>query len=101
MFKSIYYTTVYKYDNKMEYRYEIIDDDFVEIIYSNSKYGAEIVIDEYKKRNLNVAKNLFLFAKCMEGIYWFTGFNALELSPDANPYYQKYVDDVRKYMVLL
>jgi hypothetical protein len=110
MFISYEYKSNHKYFEYICY-YELIDSKFgtvpgmVDV--PKSTYGITIemsvgVIQEYSKRNLNVAVNLVAFFVWMSKQYSFISIQQLiDQNKQYNPLFPQYEKDLQKYLVLL
>jgi hypothetical protein len=105
--------TVNKYlgtkDNKSMWEYELTDSEFgtvsgiVELSYSGSVQMGIAVIQEYSKRNLNVAANLAV------AFVWYNNRCSGDVSiqyiidfhKKNSPLFLQYEEDLQKYLVLL
>ena len=96
-------------DGKHSYEYELTDSDF------GTVYGSEIgienwivtelgvaVIQEYSKRNLNVAANLAVAFVWFNKLHsWYLVEKMIENSKNHNPLFLPYEEDIQKYLPLL
>ena len=109
MFQSYKYIKSLDYKNKNSFEYEITDSEFgvsSGITDRNSyDFSLEIwfaVIEEYNKRNLNVAANL-----AVAMIWWCKKYkawsieNIIYLNNKYNPLFSQYEKDLQKYLLLL
>jgi hypothetical protein len=98
-------------DGKATRQYKITDSEFgivsgvsdiMEIIPSSYVEIAFAVIQEYSKRNLNVAANLVLAFVWYNKIYpgWSIQ-NMIDYNKKHNSLFSQYEEDLQKYMVLL
>jgi hypothetical protein len=94
-------------DGKTIWEYELIDSEFgaISVIGTGLWFEVELgatVIQEYKKRNLNVAANLAMAFICYNKQYpdWSIQF-MINLNKNHNPFFQQYEEDLQKYLVLL
>jgi hypothetical protein len=94
----------YKYEN---YRYELTDSGFgtisgvTEISWHSAAIGSA-VIQEYSKRNLNVAANLIrAFIWYNKKYPYFSIQELINFNKNHNPLLQQYEEDLQKYLVLL
>ena len=100
MFQS-YKEYVGKKDGKYTYGYELTDSDFGTVSGIAVGFGIS-VIQEYAKRNLNVAKNLAV------AFAWYSRQdpetsieNIIEYNKKYNPLFSQYEEDLQKYLLLL
>jgi len=100
---------VKRHNTNMVYHFEVIDDDFEEII--EIEYptisGWEAVIRVYEKRGLNVAANLFRAIKAYSiknsgGASINQVIDAIEgEETTSTPSFHKYREDLMKYLILV
>jgi hypothetical protein len=94
------------------FEYEITDDEFgavsgvgiscVEAVISFRNETAIAVIQEYSKRNLNVAANLMRAFIWMHKLYPYWSIqNIININKKNTPLFQQYEDDLQKYLLLL
>jgi hypothetical protein len=89
--------------SKDRYEYELIDSEFQTVVLvATANSLSTAVIQEYSKRNLNVAANLVLAFVWMNKHY--PGWSIREMinySKHHNPLFEQYEKDLQKYLVLL
>lgn len=91
MFKSIVYVT----QGTTLTKYHIVDDNFIVAAYGKEAVLIEpAILQEYKKRNLPVVKNLFSAATYLVKTY---GYDLQEVFYEWN----KTIPNFEKYMVLI
>lgn len=106
MFLSLKYTQTKNNIGGPEFEYVLADTDFettIAIAVSALLDGIYLVfIKEYEKRNLNVAHNIIRLIEFLSG-NWIEERVLSQITYLENnvPEYKKYIEDVRKYMVLL
>jgi hypothetical protein len=114
-FKSYEYTKHLDFDQKTnKYRYEykiiddeykIIDDDWVAVgVAVGVRLGvafAIAVIQEYSKRDLPVAPNLFRAFQWFSKKYGCSIEQIIAWNQECNPKFKQYEEDIEKYLVLL
>ena len=112
MFKSYEYINYLDYkDGKYTYVYELTDSEFgtVSGVEVGVGFGVEVevevgiaVIQEYSKRNLNVAKNLMLFFIWRNKKYPNRSIQQMiDRNKKHNPLFSQYEEDIQKYLLLL
>ena len=93
---------------KYSWEYELTDSDFGTV--SGVGVGVDIagvdvgiaVIQEYSKRNLNVAKNLMLFFIWYNKQYpYYSIQRIIDFNKKYNPLFSQYEEDIQKYLPLL
>jgi hypothetical protein len=95
MFKSLEWRSGY---------WKIIDDDFVEIIQDEDifiRWSFAALIKVYEDKNLNVAKNIFLYFKSVNSNYWSIQNQINNFAIKEPELYLKYKDEIEKYLPLL
>ena len=110
MFQSYKFIKSLGYKNgEYSWEYELIDSEF------GTVYGSEIgienwivaelgvaVIQEYSKRNLNVAANLAVAFVWFNKLHsWYLIEKMIENSKNHNPLFLPYEEDINKYLPLL
>jgi hypothetical protein len=100
-----------KKDGKNTWRYELIDSEFgtvfgavIDSAETNSwvVFGVVAVIQEYSKRNMNVAANLVMAFKWYDKQYHFLSIQKIiDFNKKCNPLFPQYEEDLQKYLVLL
>ena len=86
----------------MNWKYKIIDDSFEEVVEAADTLNA--VIKVYKNKNLNVAKNIIKFIQFCKIKYYYNesiycdSIFLIEWLYQCAP---EYVDEVKKYMMLM
>jgi hypothetical protein len=110
MFISYEYKSHYEKDGEYTWEYEITDSEFgtssgAVSIEKVAAYIIEIaiaVIQEYSKRNLNVAANLILSFAWLHRQHPFLPIQKLiDWNKADNPFFLPYEKDLQKYLVLL
>jgi hypothetical protein len=116
MFKSIQDIKYLGYDKETElysYLFKIEDEDFEEEItgalgdraaHTRDIVGVRAVIKTYSKRNLNVSKNLlllFMFYEKEYGKKYYSIEKQIENCMKYQPLFQKYKEEVEKYLTLV
>lgn len=102
MFKSVKFLAYLKEDsNTGRYlrSFKIIDDDFEECI--EEYFEIDAVVNVYKNKNLNVAKNLWLYTNYLKTTNFFTIKQQIKWLMRYNEIYAKYADEIEKYLMLL
>ena len=96
------------YENdKVSWVYELTDSEFGTISGIGGEYwiwvgGGSVVIEEYSKRNLNVAKNLiFAFVWYNKLNTWWSIQDMIDFNKNRNPLFLPYEEDLQKYLLLL
>jgi hypothetical protein len=100
MFQS--YKLIQAKDGIRYWEYELIDSEFgtVSIMSEHGIWGA--VIQEYSKRNLNVAANLAVVFNWHNKKYPHWSIQELiNYNKNHNPLFPPYEEDLQKYLVLL
>jgi hypothetical protein len=89
-----------KKDGKHTWEYELTDSEFGAVIgVTNSIEIASVVIEEYSKRNLNVAKNLALVLIWEhEQNSWRPIQHIIDNNREFNPLFPQYEEEVQKYL---
>lgn len=113
MFKSYTYKKYLGYNETTKlysYEYEIVDTDFTETATGRARGAAasvatgpaEVVVNTYSKRNLNVPLNLILCMQYVEKKYatW-TIDQQIEHNRKYVPNFSQYEQDIRKYLTLI
>ena len=108
MFISYTYKKYIGYDEKTGYNsweYELIDSEFGSISGTQIEMGwdsgsCEIVINEYEKRNLPVAPNLMKAILSFRNRSW-TIDTIIASNRKYNPKFQKYEQELQKYLTLI
>ena len=106
MFKSIRYI---KYLKNNDYLVEIIDDNFKEQYvgrvkpdrHKTSSIEASAIINCYSSKNLNVAKNLFLFMQYCYKYYNYSISEQISFFKQEVPDFEIYFPEIQKYINLL
>jgi hypothetical protein len=97
-------------DDKNIWDYELTDSKFETVsgIVNIKKEAAYVglfvyaIIQEYSKRNLNVAKNLVLALDWWQKQYPYWSIQkSIDHNKKYNPLFQQYEEDLQKYLVLL
>jgi hypothetical protein len=110
MFQSIEYIKYLRVDKKTKlhsYEFELTDSDFgcVKVVVGvEATIEVEIaaVIQEYSKRNLNVAKNLFLYFRWYEKKYDIWIASQIKVAEKCHPLFTPQIKaDIEKYLLLL
>jgi hypothetical protein len=102
-FKSYEYK-ILDYDQKTdEYRYEykIVDDDWVGVGVGVWVASGVAVIQEYGKRDLPVAPNLFRAFQWFSKKYGISIEQIIAWNKQYNPKFKQYEQDIERYLVLL
>jgi hypothetical protein len=109
MFQSYKYKKpMFSKDDKYCWEYELTDSEFgtvlgvgfLEVFFDDMFEIA--VIQEYSKRNLNVAANLALaFVWWQKQHPWQTIRDMLDTNKEFNPLFPQYEEDLQKYLLLL
>jgi hypothetical protein len=106
MFISYQYKYLGYKDGKHTWEYELTDSEFGTFL-GIGRYGdiieiAVAVIQEYSKRNLNVAANLALFIIWWQKKYpdWSIQL-IIDYNKKRNPLFSQYEENLQKYLVLL
>jgi hypothetical protein len=123
MFQSLTYTKYLGYDEKTmlhSYEYDLTDSDFscfscvvsgvvfrsavavgVGVVF-RSVFAVAAVIQEYSKRNLNVAANLLLYFRWSEKQYGYSIADQIEQAEQFQPLFTPQLKaDLQKYLLLL
>jgi hypothetical protein len=94
-----------KKDGKPTWRYELTDSEFgtvsAEMIGNWVGKIGTAVIQEYRKRNLNVAANLAVAIIWCNKLYPYLSIQYLIDYNKNNPLFKQYEKDLQKYLVLL
>lgn len=96
-----------KWDNFLHHgqgRYKLIDTDFIEeggYPLSPTYIGWEVIIDAYEKRNLNVALNLLRAMRWYCNSYNGAILAHIEMCKEKIPGFDKYEQEIEKYLVLV
>ena len=106
MFQSYKHIKYLKDKNgKYSWEYELTDSDFGTISGVGVMVGVDVgvaIIQEYSKRNLNVAKNLMLaFIWRNKKCPWWPIQDMIDDSMEYNPLFPQYEEDLQKYLLLL
>lgn len=92
---------------KYEWRYKIIDTNFEETIGTCGSIGevgavfGSAIIDLYEKKNLKVALNLVMAFSHYGKKYNRTISELIENNKKYNPKYNRYQNDIEKYLLLM
>jgi hypothetical protein len=109
MFQSLEYTRFLGYNKKTKlysYEYELTDSDFscvvVVVAPAGTGMATHAVIQEYTKRNLNVAKNLLLYFRWYEKEDIYSIAKQIEWAERNQPLFTPQLKaDLNKYLSLL
>ena|ERR1019366_2174266 len=105
MFKELSYISGNSYSNDGFYDEEcfnIIDDDFEQYVCCSKDFATKgfVIMDAYKKRNLNVVKNFILYIQGLSN----DGCNIkhiIKINEEENVLYSEYKEEIEKYLLLL
>lgn len=103
MFKSIRYGAFVGLNSNGQsiYKFLIVDSEFETTVESTDPILLSVFIEQYEKRNFNVAANLAILAKTTNTVYKIS-FDKIFRSWESNcPEYRKYEDEINKYLVLI
>jgi hypothetical protein len=116
MFISYEYKYLDEKDGKKTWEYDLIDSEFGATAIRGTETSVDAnngwtwyvvmigggVIQEYSKRNLNVAANLAVaFVWCDRVVRWWSIEQLIDLNKKYNPLFSQYEKDLQKYLVLL
>jgi hypothetical protein len=105
MFQSLTLTKYFGYNEKAKlhlYEYEIMDSDFSCIAVAPAGAAGGVVIQEYSKRNLNVAANLIKFFLYHQKKYGYSIAKQIEWAERYQPLFTPELKaDLNKYLLLL
>jgi hypothetical protein len=110
MFQSYEHLKYIRYDAKTNlytYEYKIVDSDWGAVAVGvevgvGGGVGVAVavgVVEEYEKKNLPVAKNLFLCMKYYATKYGYTLSQVISWNKQYNPHYSKYEEEINKYLL--
>jgi hypothetical protein len=96
-------------DNKFQWEYELTDSEFGTVSGIGFDIGTVVsndiglaVIQEYSKRNLNVAANLMrAFIWYSKQYPWYSIRLIIDFNKRHNPLFTQYEENLQKYLVLL
>ena len=96
MFVSFRFIYV-QYDN--DWTYELTDSEFGTVSGINKGFIWRYIIEEYSKRNLNVAANLAIALVWYNNHYPF--YSIQDMIDENKKIFQQYEEDLQKYLLLL